>query len=183
MAPQVSVRDASGALVFYMKQKLFKLKEAVSVFADEGQTQLLYTMSADRVIDFSARYRFADAAGNPLGSVKRKGMRSMWRAHYDIFQGDEEVAGLTIQEESVAIRFADGCVNQIPIVGLFAGYFFNPAYLVSRADGTIVMRLQKMPAFFEGKFQVEKLIELSEIEEKRILLSLMMMLLLERTRG
>ena len=182
-APQMSITDANGTMQFYVKQKLFKLKEAVSVFSDATQTNVLFTMGADRVIDFSARYRFTDAAGNSLGSIKRQGMRSLWKAHYDLFVGDEEVPALTVQEENPMIRMADGCINQIPIVGLFAGYFLNPAFLVARPDGTVVMKLTKQPAFFEGKFRIDKLVELDGMEEQRILLGLMMMTLLERTRG
>ncbi len=91
LAPQISVTDASGNLVFYVKQKLFKLKEAVTVFADAQQTQPLYTMNADRVLDFSARYNFADLQGMPLGAVKRHGMKSLWKARYDILDGDAVV--------------------------------------------------------------------------------------------
>lgn len=40
-----------------------------------------------------------------------------------------------------------------------------------------------MPAFLEGKFQMEKLSELTPEEEIRVLLSLVMMTLLERARG
>jgi hypothetical protein len=43
--------------------------------------------------------------------------------------------------------------------------------------------LTKQPAFFEGKFGLDKLTEISQIEEQRALLSLLMMVLLERTRG
>jgi hypothetical protein len=60
LSPQISVLDASGNLIFYVKQKLFKLKEAITIFADREQTQPLYSINADRVIDFSARYRFKD---------------------------------------------------------------------------------------------------------------------------
>jgi len=74
-------------------------------------------------------------------------------------------------------------INQIPIVGLFAGYVFHPAYLIARPDETVIMRVQKQPAFFEGKFTIEKMAELSDAEEKRVMLSVLMMLLLERTRG
>ena len=183
LSPQMSIRDADDNLVFYVKQKMFKLKEEVLVFADQEQSQILYKINADRVIDFSARYNFADAAGNPLGGVKRQGMKSLWKAHFDIFQGDELEPVMTIQEENVWVRVADGCINNIPILNLFAGYFFHPAYLVSHPNGTNVMRLQKMPSLFEGKFKIEKLVELDDFDEKRALLSLMMMTLLERTRG
>ena len=45
------------------------------------------------------------------------------------------------------------------------------------------MRMRKIPAMWEGRFQVDRLLELDETEEQRILLSLMMMVLLERRRG
>ena len=181
LSPQISVTDASGNLVLYVKQKLFKLKEAVTVFADAQQTQPLYTMNADRVLDFSARYNFANQQGLPLGAVKRQGMKSLWKARYDILDGDAVV--MTIQEEDPWVRVIDSFLNQIPIVGLFSGYMFHPAYLISRMDETVIMRVQKQPAFFEGKFTIEKQAEFSETEEKRIILSVLMMLLLERTRG
>lgn len=179
--PQISVTNSAGNLVLYVKQKALKLKEAVTVFADAGQAQPLFHISADRILDFSASYSFTDASGAKLGSVKRKGMKSLWKAHYDIFDG--ELSVMSIQEESPLIRFLDGCLNQIPILGLFTGYFLNPTYLVARADGTPVMRLSKLPAFFEGKFKIDTLAELHEGEEIRVLMSLLMMILLERIRG
>lgn len=183
LVPQIYITDASGKSLYYVRQKLLKLKEAITVFADDTQQQPLFKIGADRVIDFSARYNFTDVAGNALGSIKRKGMRSLWQAHYEIFEGAEEMPALTIREENPWLRVADSCLEQVPIVGLFAGYFLNPSYLVSRQDGTGVMRLTKQPAFFEGKFQIDRLIEMDEMEEKRILLGLMIMTLLERARG
>jgi len=180
-APQFSVRDTNGNLVAYVKQKLFKLKEAVTVFADEQQTQPLYTINADRILDFSARYNFTDQNGASLGAVKRHGMQSLWRVHYDILEGDTPV--MSIREENPWVKVLDGLLREIPIIGMLSGYFFHPAYLVSRLDGTTVMRLEKQPAFLEGRFALEKKTMLAALEEKRVLLSLMMMLLLDRARG
>ncbi len=181
LAPQISVTDASGQQVFYVKQKLFKLKEAVTVFGDAAQTRPLYTINADRIIDFSAQYHFTDPMGMPLGSVKRDGMKSLWRSRYNILNGSSP--NLVIREENPWIKVADGLFGQIPLVGMFSGYLLHPAYLVTRADNAGVMRLVKLPAFFEGKFKIEKLADLSPAEETRILLSLLMMVLLERSRG
>ncbi|MBI3160009.1 MAG: hypothetical protein HYZ26_10465 [Chloroflexi bacterium] len=183
LVPQIYIADASGKMMFYVRQKLFKLKEAITVFADDTQQQPLYKIGADRIIDFSARYNFSDLAGNPLGSIKRKGMRSLWQAHYEIYDGGGETPKYTIREENPWIRVADSCLEQIPLVGLFAGYFLNPSYLVTRSDGQGVMRLTKQPAFFEGKFKIDRLIEIDELEANRLLLGLMIMTLLERTRG
>jgi len=87
LANQIAVTDAQGTLIFYVKQKMFKLKEAVTVFADKEQQRQLYSINADRVMDFSARYQIATANGESLGSVKRQGMKSLWKARYDISDG------------------------------------------------------------------------------------------------
>ena len=176
-----SVTDRDGNILFYVKQKLFKLKEAVKVFTDTTQTNQLYTINADRIIDFSARYNFTDMGGRSLGSVKRKGMRSMFRAHYEIY--DEQNQLMTIHEESVFVRLMDALFKSIPCINICSGLVFHPSYLIARLDGTEMMRVKKQAAFFEGKFKIEKLAEMSEFEEAQILLSIMMMLLLERTRG
>lgn len=181
IARQISVRDANQNLIFYVKQKAFKLKESITVFADAEQTRPVYTINADRVIDIRARYNFADAAGNYLGSVKRQGMRSIWKARYDVLDGERPE--FTITEESAWTKVLDSLVGEIPVVGMFTGYLFHPAYLVKRADGALVMRLEKQPAFFEGKFQITRHSEMSEREETRALLSLVMTVLLERSRG
>lgn len=180
-APQFSITDANGQLIGYVKQKLFKLKEAVTIFADQQQTQPLYTINADRIIDFSARYNFATSQGAALGAVKRQGLRSLWKTHYDVLDG--EVASMSITEENPWIKILDALFSELPLIGMFSGYVFHAAYKVTRADGNIVMRLEKQPAFFEGKFIVEKKGALTQDEEQRVLLSLVMMLLLERTRS
>ncbi|MBP1637775.1 MAG: hypothetical protein H6Q18_564, partial [Bacteroidetes bacterium] len=73
--------------------------------------------------------------------------------------------------------------SEIPILGMFTGYFFNPSYIVIRPDGTAIARLSKEKSFFGRRFKVNKLAEFETGEEIRILLGLMMMILLERQRG
>jgi uncharacterized protein YxjI len=181
IARQLSVTDSTGKLVFYVKQKAFKLKEAVTIYGDAEQNQPLFTINADRVIDFSARYHFSNGNGQHLGSIKRQGMKSLWRSRYDIMDG--EAVTMTIQEENPWVKVFDGLFGELPIVGMFSGYLFHPAYIVQRSNGEVVMRVEKQPAFFEGRFKVEKHAMLSEVEEKRALLSLLMMVLLERGKG
>lgn len=182
IARKLSVTDATGNLNFFVKQKAFKLKESVTVFADEDQKLPLYELAADRIIDFSASYHFKDTRGTHVGSVRRKGMKSLWKARYDIVNGSSS-RPLTIQEANPWTKVFDSLFCEIPILGMFSGYVFHPEYLVAREDGTPIMRLKKEPAFFQGKFTIEKLGAVSEDEEKRIVLSLIMMVLLEKQRG
>ena len=61
LSPQIFVNDVHGKTVCYVKQKMFKLKEAVTVYGDESKSHLLCEIKADRVIDWSAAYHFTDA--------------------------------------------------------------------------------------------------------------------------
>ncbi len=70
---------------------------------------------------------------------------------------------MEIHEENAWVKVIDGVIGEIPIVGMFTGYMFNPAYIVSRMDKTPIVRLQKQPALF--------------------LLGVLTMTLLERSRG
>jgi hypothetical protein len=181
LSPQVKVSDAAGNVVLYTKQKAFKLKEAVTIFADVEQTRPLYTINADRVLDFNAKYNIADATGRHLGAVARKGRKSIWRAEYDVIDGGGP--SMTIREENGWVKVADALFGELPIAGIFSGYVFNPTYLMSNASGVPMMRLSKQPAFMQGKFRIEKLGVMSEPEETRAVLSFLMMVLLERRRG
>lgn len=182
LASQIYIRDATGNLLGYVKQKLLKLKEDINVFADEQQTQHLYNIKADRVIDFSANYNFTDSQGQHLGAIKRQGMRSIWKANYDIIDPTGNLC-FKINEENGWVKVIDAFAGEVPILGMFTGYLFNPAYIISRPDGTPVARIAKQPAFFEGKFRLEKQTELSLEDETRVLLGVLTMTLLERARG
>ena len=104
LAPQMYVQEASGRQIGYVRQKLMAFKESVTVFTDDTQARPIYTINADRVIDFTANYHFADASGRPLGRIRREGMRSLWRAHYVISVGDRPAFEVYVHPERVEVR-------------------------------------------------------------------------------
>lgn len=182
VVPQMYVRDVSGASIGYVRSKIFALKEDVTVFENESQARAIYSINADRMIDFTANYAFADAQGRPLGRVRREGFRSLWRAHYTITVGDRPV--FEVNEASVLTRLIDSVVGQIPFVGAFTGLFFNPIYNVTRiGGGPEVLRMTKRPALLETDFSIEQLGPIASDEQVCALLGLMMIILLERSRG
>lgn len=181
LGQRVTAFDSKGQPLMFVKQKLLKLKEQVDVFTDSNQNQLLFMIRADRMLDFTANYHFTDAAGNDWGSVRRKGMKSLWSAHYDIIQDNQ--IDMTIQEENPWKKVLESVLGEIPFLGILAIYLLNPSYIVSRPDGTPLIRITKKPAFFEGHFTLEKLNEMPEDDEIRSLLAILMMVLLERSRG
>lgn len=182
VAPQITVTDASGQTLFYVKQKLFKLKEAITVFSDASQTRELYKISADRIIDFSAKYHINDMSGREIGAIKREGMRSIFKARFDIFDGNGAHV-LDINEESAFVRVMDAVFGELPVVGMLSGYVFNPTYLVTDMQGQVVMKIKKEPAFLETGFTLTQERPMSDEETLRAVLGAFMMVLLERVRG
>jgi len=181
-APQISVIDAGGATICYVQQKMFRLKEAVNVFTDQSKKQLLCEIKSDRVIDFSACYSFFDTSGEKFGSVSRKGMRSLWKAHYEINDEDGNRYA-SISEENPMAKVFDSLLGEIPVVGLLCGYFFHPMYLGTSVNGSSLFRLTKQRSFLESSYKIDKLADADPVEELRALMSMIMMALLERRRG
>lgn len=183
LASQATVTDATGRTILYTKQKMFKFREHVEIWTDPSQGTRLAEIKANKVIDWSARYNFTDARGAAIGSVGRRGWRSMWKAHYEAFNPGDNSPDFSIHEENAWIKVADSIIGDIPLVGMFSGYFLHPSYLASSSSGVPAMRMTKQPAFWEGRFQIEKLGEVTTREELNLFLSFMMLVMLERQRG
>jgi len=184
VAPQISVEDATGREILYVRQKLMQLRDKIHVFSNSSQSQELYEINADRIIDWSARFVFTDPQGRTVGAVQRQGNRSIWRATYDV-QSAEGQDLFRIEEEQPWLKVIDYYVEEIPIVGLFSGYFFSPTYGVKRlATGQTELRITKHRTFIARKFVIDKLTAnpLPEAEEVATLLGIMIMVLHERRR-
>jgi len=174
-------KDATGSTVAYVRQKMFKLKEDILIYDGEAKKNVNFRIRANKWLDFSASYLFTDDQEVEIGRVTRKGIRSIWNATYEIYDA-AQTHDYTISEENPWIKVLDALLSEIPILGIFTGYLFNPTYLVKDNNNNVVAKLKKMQSFFGRKFQVQKTGDLGEAES-RILLGLMMMILLERRRG
>lgn len=185
LAPRIFVTDSAGRDIFYVQQKVLALKEHVRVFESEAMQQQIYEIRADRIIDFSARYYMRDMAGNELGSIKHRGLRSIWKSTYEIYNPGENEPAYDMTEDNPWVKVGDALLSEIPIVGAFTGYFLHPRYTVRHIKtDTPVLSMTKMPGFFEGLFDIERLDErLDGIHEQRLLLGVLMAVQLERSRG
>ena len=182
LANDFTAKDTHGQTVAYVKQKLFKLKEDITVYENENKNTINYKIKADKWIDFSTAYSITNNKGKEIGKLARKGWASMWKAHYELIDQFQRPQ-YHIREESVLIRFLDSLLGQIPILGLLTGYFFHASYLVTNDVGEVFVKLKKEPSLFGNKFEIIKLKEMDNDDDERIILGLMMMILLEKRRG
>jgi uncharacterized protein YxjI len=181
LAPQVSLTDSNGRLILYVRQKLFKLKEAVTFFADAEQTKPVLAIKADRIIDFGASYQITTSEGRDVGSLKRKGMRSLWKATYEITALDGQQ--LTINETNPWVKVLDSVLGALPIIGPLSSYFLHPVYELTSDRHGLLFSFTKQPALWEGRYKIDQIKASDEATESLSVACIMMILLLERSRG
>ena len=94
------VYGPNDELVFFSKQKAFKLKEDIRLFADEDATEEVLTIKARSWLDFAAAYDVVDTqTGEKIGGLKRKGFKSMFKDEWTFMDAYDQDIGL-IQEDS-----------------------------------------------------------------------------------
>src|SRR5690606_32437043 len=113
--------------------------------------------------------------------VLRKIIRTLWKSTFKLVNTDDD-NDYTIQEKNAFVKMWDGIFGEIPIIGMLSGYVFNPSYILSTTEGEALFEIRKEPSFFGRKFTVEKLTT-SDVNEERFVLSLALMVLVERGRG
>ena len=183
LASDFNITDRNGNYVAYVRQKMFRMKEDVIVFSDESRTKELFNIKANQWIDFNASYMMTDLlTGKKFGSLARKGVRSIWKARYDIID-EKDKPIYQINEDNGWIKVFDSFLGEIPILGMLTGYFLNPSYTVKDNAGKEYFRLKKMPSLVGRRFQLERLIDIDDEDESLVVLSFLMMVLLERARG
>ena len=185
LAPRMFVTDAAGNNVLFVSQKVLALKEDIQIYRDESRAQEIYRIKADRVLDFSTTYHFTDSSSSrSLGAIKSKGWRSIWKATYEVVDANGTQSH-RIEEDNPWVKVGDTLLGEVPIVGLFTGYFLHPKYSAyDVGSDQAVMRLEKQPGFFESRFKLEKLDpKISTEVEQRLLLSFMLMIQFMRRRG
>ncbi len=183
LSSDFNITDKNGNYVAYVRQKMFKLKEDVIIFNDETRSRELFRIQANQWIDFNASYSITDLEnGKIFGRLSRKGMRSLWKSHYDVLD-ENNALKYQISEDNAWVKVLDGFIGEIPIVGMFTGYFLNPSYTVKDSAGKEYFRLKKMPSLIGRRFQLDRLIDIDDQDESLVVLCLLMMVLLERERG
>lgn len=95
--------DPAGRQVMFSEQKMFKLREDIRVYADEGKTQEVLSIKARQILDFSAAYDVVDTAMNQkVGALRRRGLQSLLRDEWEVLDASDNVVG-KLFEDSVGL--------------------------------------------------------------------------------
>jgi uncharacterized protein YxjI len=177
----VRVVDSLATQILYVKQKAFRLKADVIVYADEQQAQPVYRIRGDRVLG-SVKYTVGTIDGQPLGSLQRQWGSAMWRATYKIFDRNDVQIG-TIRQQNPWIRVLHGLAEEIPLVGPIVGMYVNPTYAVDVPEGSTVMKLVKKRSFVSRSFVIDSVVPLRREVDEVVLPAVLTFALMERARA
>lgn len=176
-----SATDASGNILFYVREKMFKFRDHVKVYTNSNKNQLLYDIESNKIIDFQQTFTITNHQKQVVGKVRKKTFSSFIKATYQL-QDAQGNHIYTIKERSAMVRFIDSIFGEIPIIGMLSGYVFNPKYVVTDLKGVELVEMVKKPSFWSRKFEVQKLSN-TFFNDEQVVLSLMLMVIQQRDRG
>ncbi|MBA2941062.1 hypothetical protein HZF08_22540 [Paenibacillus sp. CGMCC 1.16610] len=117
---KIDIFDMNEKPILFSKMKAFKLKEDIRIYDDETMQECLISIQARSVIDFSAIFDVVDVeTGIKIGSLRRKGVKSIFKDEWAILSPNESEIGL-IKEDNVLLallrRFLTNLIPQHYIV-------------------------------------------------------------------
>ena len=97
--------DPAGRMVMFSEQKMFRLREDIRVYDGEDKAREVLSIKARQIMDFSAAYDVVDTEMNQkVGTLRRKGLRSILRDEWDVLDANDNVIG-QLFEDSVGLAF------------------------------------------------------------------------------
>jgi uncharacterized protein YxjI len=126
------VYDENGALLFYSKQKAFKLKEDFRVYSDERRVEELLTIKTPQILDLGATYNVQDStSGEVIGAIRRKALKSIVKDEWIFLSTEGEEIG-KLSETSIVGAIASRLLNLIP-----------QTYIITSADGRALAEIRQ----------------------------------------
>lgn len=99
------VFTGDGQLIMYIQHPLLKLREEFMVYADEAKTRPLLRVKSKQVIAINFSYEVLDAeTGQELGAVQKRGLRSIIRDKFHIFDASGTEVGYAEEQGASILR-------------------------------------------------------------------------------
>ena len=92
--------ESMRSMIGYSKMAALKLKEDIRVYSDESKSTELLIIKQKGILDFTGGFSIVDGqTGESLGTLRRKGMKSILRDSWILIDDKENVIG-SLGEES-----------------------------------------------------------------------------------
>ena len=161
------IMTPEGKLVFYSRQKLFKLREDIRVYADIKKAKEVLCIHARQILDFSAAYDVIDSeTKEKLGALRRKGFHSIMRDKWEILDKSDNYLG-KIEEDSL-------------FKAIIRRFFFNllpQTYTLTSKTGKSLGTIRQIFNLFVHKFSIDFSQDKGKVLDRRLGLAGVILLL------
>lgn len=155
------VFDENGQVIAYCQQKAFKLREDIRLYTSESKTETLLTMKARSVIDFGVTFDITLPSGESIGSLRRKGLKSMFRDSWLLYSP----AGV----ELATMREDSGTMAVLRRLHEAFALLSPQKFQITKSDGTLVATLRTHFNLFVYRLGVSVHTEDEEVDELMVL--------------
>lgn len=166
------VYDENGNVVFYSKQKAFKLREDFSVFSDETQSKELLRIKTPHILDIGATYNVIDSvSGQAVGSIRRKGLKSIFKDEWIFLSAEGNEIG-KLSEKSLLSALLSRLINLIP-----------QKYIITGSDGRTVSEIDQHFNPFVLKYTMSIAESEPPIDRRLLIAAGILLAAIERRQG
>lgn len=94
-----------GRLIMFIKHPIFRMREEFQVWGDENQTYALLGIKSRQIVAINFAYDIVDARNNQwLGTVQKKGLKSIVRDTFDLLDQSGNVVGKAEEKGASILR-------------------------------------------------------------------------------
>jgi hypothetical protein len=135
------VYGPDGQQVLFVRHKLMTFKDEWNVYSDDTERTPLLRVKARQAIAMNIVTDVTDAqTGEPVGSVRNKGLKSIIRDTWEILGDGEQVIGKFSEDSNALVR---------RFIPLLLGHWHM------ELNGTVVAKLDQVFRFFAKEFTLE----------------------------
>jgi hypothetical protein len=171
-AQKFHVYDSAGKVVMFCQQKAFKLREDIRLYADDSKSQEVMAIRTPHVLDFGATYEVVDSpTGRPIGSVQRKGLKSMLRDEWSVYDvNGREVA--KVREDSTGLAILRRIIND------YGGTILLPQrfHLESNDGGGVLARFSQNRNPFVRRLTIDLSGDRGNVLDRRLVIAIGLLL-------
>jgi hypothetical protein len=154
------IYDPDDNVVLYSKLKAFKLREDIRIYTDESQDEEVLQIRTKSLVDFSGSYEVFDSAERePVGMLRRKGMKSILKDEWLIFDAAGGEIGV-IKEDSTLKAVVRRVIDDIS--------FLMPQAFHAEVGGQDVARYKQNFNPFVQKIQIDFTADTSGLLDPRL---------------
>jgi uncharacterized protein YxjI len=173
IAQQYFIEDQQGNQIGYSKQKMFKLKEDIRVFANEQMAHELFRIQQTNWSDAWGQFAIIDSAsGQAVGHVRRKALASLIRSEWEMYNAASQLVGGIYEKtgRALARRF-------VPMGALI------PTKLEVTLQGQIVATIDQQFKIIGDKWDINAQWLPPAVDRRVLISSAILMGMIERAQG